>query len=71
MYTGRSTANQVLRSSSATPEPLHGVDDLNRRADDEFGGPVQPTAQNDGLAVGVACHAAAPAGAGSATDARR
>ena len=33
-------------------EPLHGVDDLERGADDEVGGPVQPAAQDDRLAVG-------------------
>ena len=33
-------------------EPLHGVDDLERRTDDEFRGPVQPAAQDHRFGIG-------------------
>ena len=68
MYTGRSTANQVLRpllpSGSTHPEPLHLVDHLQRaarrrtRRDGPARNAGRPVRRQSG------CHAAAPAGTG-------
>ncbi len=60
MYTGRSTANQVLRPVVADPEPLHGRRPPGAGGpDDELDGTFQAAAQDDRIGVRSARQAGA------------